>query len=195
MRSLFATLGLALAFRGAAQAQAARDLPIMSSLEYNVLYQEVSDPSLAHPWGSAYRFAGRLAVDVASRTYLGVGVGSWQTVSDICIGGACETNLHGSVSMAVMHQLFLQRYLVGRSGFARVGLGVARTETLRSDGDFIQGDVHWRPAASVGAGWDIAVARWVAITPSADAVRVFNVMPTGREIRLALALGLAVTVR
>lgn len=172
----------------------AQSLPVMSSLGYNFLYQHVMDPTLAQRWGSAYRFAGRLAIRLPAGTYVGFEVGSWQTVSDICIDGSCETDTHGSVSMAVAHQLFVQRYLVGTSVFARAGVGVGRTETLLSDGEFIHGEVQYRPLVSAGAGWDIALSRVLAVTPSVDYFRLFNVS-IRRELQSALAVGVAVTVR
>jgi hypothetical protein len=176
------------------QAQVAGDpLPMSGSLIYHaLLYNRVSNSSSR---GLGLRFAGRLALRVANRTYVGFGGGSWARVSV----GSCEVvdcdELVTAQSEAYIYHLYVQQYLGGKRLFLRGGAGWAQTRTLIPENSFFISIIQrWRGALSAGGGVDLPIARHVSLTPSLDYTILPGVHGSSRELGSALALGVAITL-
>src|SRR5688572_5847998 len=116
------------------------------------------------------RFAGRVALRVGSATYVGLGGGSWSRIigSDCAVVPECD-EFATAQSDAIIHQVYLQRY-VSRSGlFFRAGAGLASTSTLLPENRAVVGFTsRWRAALSAGVGIDLRIARFLYVTPCLD---------------------------
>jgi hypothetical protein len=175
------------------QAQAAEDpLPMGGSLIYHaVLYNRVSDNSSR---GLGLRFAGRISIRLTERTYVGFSGGSWARVSvDNCDVADCD-RLVTAQSEAFVSQVYVQHYL-SRKLFVRGGAGWAQTRTLVPENSFFVSVIQrWRGALSTGGGIDFPIARHVYLTPSLDLTVLPGVDASSRELKSALAAGLAITL-
>lgn len=175
-------------------AQAAGDpLPMAGSLIYHaLLYNRVTGSSTR---GIGLRFAGRISIRLAHRTYAGFGGGSWARISvGECDLPDCE-GLVTAQSEAFVSQLYVQQYLGGKRLFIRGGAGFAETRTLVPENSFFISVVRrWRGALSTGGGIDLPIARHVYLTPSLDLTVLPGVDASSRELKSALTAGLAITL-
>ena len=174
-------------------AQTADPLPVAGSLIYHaLLYNRVNGSSTR---GLGLRFAGRLAVRVADKTYLGFGGGSWARLTKGECGLSPDCDGYNAQSEAYVYQLYVQRYLSGERVFLRGGAGLAETRTvLPVDRFVITVTSHWRGALSAGGGIDIPLARHVYLTPSLDYTVLPGAVPEAQELGSALAVGVAITL-
>jgi hypothetical protein len=177
-----------------ASAQFPEQLPITGSVVYNAIIYNQARGTERHDYG--FRFAGRVAARVARDTYVGAGVGSWvrQTGSNCYIFTACANRLDAQ-SEAIVHQVYLQQYLVRHRAFARVGVGPAITSTLQAGGNVIEYSKRWRPALTTGVGFDLRLARFLYLTPSFDVTVLPGADTAHGELRSAIAPGIAITLR
>jgi hypothetical protein len=190
--------GLAAGVNARALAQSThpeRPLPVTGTLLYNLLF-------LSHPpdiGGDAFgaRFAGRVAIWVAPRTYFGVGVGSWaQALTERCTPPVNCGTFADYWSEAIVYQFYAQHAPATRfPGWLRLGAGLANTTTLAPAGRLIRLDQRWRVAVTGGAGADVRVAGHLLLTTSIDYTVLPGVERGSRELRHALALGLGLTIR
>jgi hypothetical protein len=179
----------------AQDASSERPLPVAGTLIYNVLF--LSRPADYHGGGIGARFAGRFAVRVRERTYVGIGVGSWaQAPTGQCAAPVDCGTFADYWSEAVVHQLYAQHTPSSRfPGWARVGVGLAKTTTLVPGGGVIGLSDRWRAAVTAGLGGDWRLERHLFLTPSIDYTALPGVDPRGPELRYGLALGIGVTIR
>lgn len=187
-------LGL-VAARAAAQGRPETGLPVTGSLAFNLLfYRSPSDVSVGPGGFTNGRFHGRVAVRVARRTYVGLGVGSWaRAVTEATYG---DLAIVSSLSEAVVLQAYVQHYpLRALPWFVRGGTGIAHTYTVQPAGRVMIGRRHWRGPASVGSGVDLRVGGPLHLTASADYTILPAVRSGATELRSAWALGAAITLR
>lgn len=161
-------------------------LPVSGSLVYHALFHG-SDTAVG------VRFAGRISVEVASRTYVGFTVGSWDTFTEsfaLAEGHAISEDLQ-----AVAYMAYAQRYVLTR-GFVRGGAGAVHTRTvLPRDSRTVRVRGAVRPGATAGAGVDLGLRRYLFLTLSADYTYVFGAQGPPAELDRALTLGVALTLR
>jgi hypothetical protein len=183
-------------FTAAAQtAPADQPLQISGTLIYNLLLVNAPPETSRRRVGA--RFAGRLAVRVAERTYLGVGVGSWSRATRAaCTAlGSCGEAVE-NWSEAIVYQAYAQHRPSPRwPVWVRAGLGGGNTSTLEPGGGVILFDEHWRVALSAGGGVDIRMTRHFFSTLSADFTILPQVDRKTQELRHAVSLGLGFTIR
>lgn len=175
-----------------AQSAAPERAPISGTLTYNYLVLPSPPSSTAHPW--ARRFAGRLALPVARATYIGLAVGSWVRLDDVCTARRCDDRQLRTYAEAVNQQLYVQHDVV-RGLFLRAGTGFATTTVLVPDGLVLNSYVRTRWSWSVGTGYDQPLRKLLWFTPSIDYAWLPTLRTSSDEIRWALAVGLGLTVR
>jgi hypothetical protein len=170
-------------------------LPVTGSLIYNLVIYDRMPGTRGN--AALTRFAGRVALKVAQSTYVGLGGGSWSRIvgTDCAVVPDCD-EFATAQSDAIIHQLYLQRY-VSRSGlFFRAGAGLASTSTLLPENRGVMGfTLRWRAALSAGVGMDIRLARFLYVTPSLDVTVLPGTDTRAAELRSGIAPGLALTLR
>ena len=169
------------------------ELPVSGSLTYNALIYDRAHGADGRAWG--LRLAGRLALRLTSRTYLGIGVGSWSRETLACAAVQPCPGFIVAHSEAVVHQLYAQHYVWRNKAFLRAGSGAALTRTLQLLGGFIEVTESWRPVVAVGVGTDIRISSAVYLTPSLDVAMLLGVDRGTAELRSAVMPGLGLTLR
>jgi hypothetical protein len=172
-----------------------RALPVAGTLIYNLLL--LSGPPDSHAGGVGARFGGRLAVRVALRTYVGMGVGSWvQAQTGRCAAPVECGTFADYWSEAIVYQVYAQHTpSMEFPAWVRLGAGIANTSTLAPGGGVIEVADRWRAAVSGGVGADLPVSGHLFVTPSIDYTTLRGVVGRSQELRHAFALGLGVTFR
>lgn len=194
---LLGLIGLSLAAPSVAAQEGAApaSLPLTGSLIYNLVIYDRMPGTRGH--AALTRFAGRVALRVGEATYIGIGGGSWSRIigSDCAVVPDCD-EFATAQSDAIIHQLYLQRY-VSRSGlFFRAGAGVASTMTLLPENRGVMGfKLRWRAALSAGVGVDLRIAPFLYLTPCLDITVLPGTDTRAAELRSGIAPGLALTVR
>jgi hypothetical protein len=169
-------------------------LPVTGSLIYNALF--LNRVYGTNSRGLALRFGGRIAFRVASKTYVGLGGGSWIRITRGDCGGIpdCE-GFVSSQSEAIVYQLYLQHYLGRTRLFLRGGAGMGETRTLFPENPLLIAVTRmWRGAVGAGGGIDLRLARYLYLTPSLDFTTLLGADTRAEELGSALALGLALTL-
>jgi hypothetical protein len=169
-------------------------LPVTGSLVYHALFHNVVDST--ETVGIGLRFAGRIAVGIGPKTYLGFGGGSWVSLARGNFGILePQAGYVGSQSEAFVYLLYLQQY-VSRRIFVRGGAGLAETRTLLPENRGLIAVIErWRGSLSVGGGLDFPLARHVYLTPSVDLTVLPGADTGAEELGSALAFGIAITLR
>ena len=172
-----------------------RALPVAGTLIYNLLF--LSGPPDSHGGGVGARFGGRLAVRVAPRTYVGMGVGSWaQAQTGRCAAPVDCGTFADYWSEAIVYQVYAQHSPSTEfPAWVRLGAGIANTSTLAPAGSVIDVADRWRVAVTGGVGTDLPVSGHLFVTPSIDYTSLRGVAGRSQELRHAFALGLGVTFR
>lgn len=142
------------------------------------------------PAGEA-RFSGRAGLRVAMGLFVGASVTSWQFNVVPGQGSDAIAAVSESVNLAPYVQCYPSRHA---PLFLRAGLGLVNTWTYYGAGHVIQGFTSNHLTASGGIGIDLPVRAHLAISLSADYVRVFGAMNLG-EAESAALLGIGLTVR
>lgn len=188
MRSVIFGLAAVALLSGAAAAQAT--LPVGGTMAWNLI---AYDGHLDGGQGAATRFSGRLTVPLHPRVALGAGVGSWARNSLL---EGYDPDALTSRQEALVYQAFAQLYpLAGAPVFARIGVGVADSESFTPAGGFIDYARSRHPALALGAGWDLRLTRPLWLTLALDHVRLTGTDPELREIRSGTSVSIGLTLR
>ena len=169
-------------------------LPVAISLVYNGLLYSGGPHGTGG--GAGARFAGRIALPVGRRLYLGFAVGSWLRERQLSCDEAADcAEFRTGHSEAVVHQAYGQYYPGQERWFVRAGAGVAWTSTLRPLLGVFGARTHWRPAASAGLGGDLRLKGPLYLSASLDYTALLGAATEEDELHSGLAFGLGATLR
>jgi hypothetical protein len=167
-----------------------RPLNVEGTASYNLIWNGTTQASDRVRFASA-RFGGRVAIRLASHSYVGVSIGSWS----YRVAREGFTDIDDAVSTAVAASAYLQVYPVHSPLlFFRAGAGYARTLTYYPHFDGIRQEALVHPTVSGGVGTDVSIATHLAFTPSIDLTQLFGTEGE-REIRSGVVLGIGITIR
>jgi hypothetical protein len=170
------------------------DPRVQGTLSVNIVWNAANDVVGAPPVGlrlGEQRFGGRISIRAANGLYVGVSEASWQfNFARPRPGDAID-----AVSTGVNISPYLQLYPLRHARiFARAGPGFAETWAFDGAGFAVQAFEGHRLSLSGGVGADLLLRSGLALTISADYIRVTGTTHLA-EARSALIAGIGITVR
>ncbi|HEY4100375.1 MAG TPA: hypothetical protein VGM20_05825 [Gemmatimonadales bacterium] len=172
----------------------ATDPRVQGTLSVNIVWNAVNDGVGARAPGpklGEQRFGGRISVRVADGLYVGMSEASWQ----FNFAPQRPGNPIDAVSTGVNISPYLQLYPFRNARiFGRAGPGLAETWAFDGAGSTVRAFEADRLTLSGGIGADLLLRPGLALTISADYVRLVGTMNLA-EARSALIAGVGITVR
>lgn len=169
----------------------AQEVRLGGTVEWNyVRYNALPGTNLR---GGYLAPAGRLFLQITNRWSVGVALSSWAR-------NAQSPGLDGVLTHreeAGLRQIYAQLSPISSrtAFFVRTGLGIANMESLVPNGGLIDSKTTTKVLVTLGAGYDVRLARHVFLTPAIDGGRILGIEQPIHEISGGLSFGLGVTIR